>query len=242
MRQPSKIPLLWVQRAGEAGTADKSGKKLASHLVMSRLGAQMFRSLLLVVAIFTGSVSVASAEIEKIATICGQEICFNWWPMLSEVEGWRHDRAASLSYGINAQVPDGKTFTDAEAVIYANALYKPRKPNTKSLSDLIADDKQQILASTPDIEIAEADALSTQDGQVLESFTHKPRSTGRWERIAYGEEDDFYLIFAVSAKTIQGLEGAMNAYLRFVNQYEKTLNRSLQTTPAGENSINKKVD
>lgn len=209
---------------------------------MCTLGAQLFRSLLLVAAIFTGGVSVASAEIEKIATICGQEICFHWWPVLPEVVGWRHDRDASLSYGINAQVPDGDTFTSAEAVIYANALYKPRKPDTKSLSNLIANDKRQFLASTPDIEIAEAEALSTRDGQVLKSFTYKPRSTGQWERIAYGEEDDFYLIFAVSAKTIQGLEGAMNDYVRFVNQYEKTPNRSLQTTPAGETSINKKVD
>lgn len=172
--------------------------------------------------------AVANAEMQKIATVCEKGMCFHWWPLLPEVPGWSHDRDASLHFGVNAQVPIGKTFSEAEAIIYAKGPYKPRMPATKSVADLIESDKKDFLASTLDIEIAEVEALPTKDGQNLRSFTFSPRSKGQWERVSYGEEDDFFLSFVVSAKTKEGLERAMKDYIQFIQQYEKTPNPAVQ--------------
>lgn len=179
------------------------------------------RLLLAVVAAMIWPVG-GSAEMQKIATVCQTGICFHWWPLLPEVPGWSHDREVSLHFGVNMQVPVGATFADAEAVIYAKGSYKPRMVETKSVADLIEKDKKEFLASTPDLEIVEVGPLTTKDGQGLRSFTFTPRSKGRWERVSYGEEGDFFLSFVVSAKSKEGLQHAMKGYIQFVQQYETT--------------------
>jgi thiamine monophosphate kinase len=100
------------------------------------------------------------------------------------------------------------------------------------VAELIADDRDQFLTETPDIETREIEAISTKDGQKLRSFVFSPKTKGQWERVSYGEEDDFFLVFVVSARTKQALEHAMKDYERFIGQYEKTPNPPLQRTPA----------
>jgi len=192
----------------------------------------MLPRLLVLVAAFVGSLP-ASAEMQKIATVCNQKgICLHWWPVLPEIEGWSHDRGASLQLGVNAQVPVGGTFVDAEAIIYAKGSYKPRIPNTKSVADFIENDKKDFLSSTPDLEIAEVKPLITKDGQSLRSFMFTPGSKGQWERVSYGEEDDFFLSFVVSAKSKDGLDRVMKDYIRFIERYQKTPNPAVQPDAA----------
>jgi hypothetical protein len=78
------------------------------------------------------------AEIEKRAVPCDatERICFYWWPRLPQAAGWHQDLDHSYMYSANAVAPDGFTFANAETVIYAKALYKPRSPGTKSLGQL----------------------------------------------------------------------------------------------------------
>ena len=165
--------------------------------------------------------TAASAEMEKLAVPCGQKVCFYWWPKLAPVKGWHHDRQHSFYYGANAQAPDGHTFANAESVIYARALYKPRSPETKSLEDLIGRDKKDSLSRDPNIVYAEAGPLKTGDGRTLKSFTFFPRKGGNWEQVSYGEEDDFYLIFTVSSKTQEGFTKAAEDYRTFIRQYKR---------------------
>lgn len=163
----------------------------------------------------------AFAEIEKTAVPCEQKICFYWWPKLATVKGWHHDRQHSYSYRINAQAPDGYTFANAESVIYARALYKPRVPETASLEDLIGKDKKEFLSRDPHIAYAEAGRLKTGDGQSLKSFTFFPKKGGNWEQVSYGEEDDFYLIFTVSSRTKEGFTKAVEDYKTFIKRYKR---------------------
>jgi len=165
--------------------------------------------------------AAANAEIEKLAVPCGQQICFYWWPKLAAVKGWHHDREHSFYYSANAQAPDGTTFADAESVIYAKALYKPRIPETKSLEDLIDRDKKAFLSRDPHIVYAEAEPPVTSDGRTLKSFTFFPGKAGSWEQVSYGEEDDFYLIFTVSSRTKEGFAKAAEDYRTFIRQYKK---------------------
>ena len=165
--------------------------------------------------------SIAFAEMEKFVTPSDQGLCFHWWPKLSPADGWHQDRENSLGYSANALAPDGFTFSDAESVMYAKAIYKPREPETKSVDMLIENDRRDFLADTPDIVIEAAAGLTTADGRVLRSFTFFPKTKGNWERVSYGEEGEYYLIFTVSSRSLEGYLTAMTAYQQLIGRYKE---------------------
>src|ERR1017187_5584989 len=68
--------------------------------------------------------TTALPEIGKVGRVCGSGICPAWWPKLDPIGGWHHEDEASFANSANVQVPDGFTFSNAQTVIYARALYK----------------------------------------------------------------------------------------------------------------------
>jgi hypothetical protein len=173
------------------------------------------------VAIFALFFSVAVyAEIEKTAIICNTGICFYWWPKLPAVPGWHQDKEQSLNYSANALAPNGSNFVDADAVMYAVAVYKPREPEAKSLQMFIANDKSQFLSSDPTIIITQVTDLVNADGNKLPSFTFFPKPNGNWEQVSYGEEGDFYLTFVLSAKSKKGFDKTQAVYRDLIAHYK----------------------
>jgi len=163
----------------------------------------------------------AGAEVEKSAELCDVGICLHWWPKLPPLKGWHHELGASKEYGVNALAPDGYAFSNAEAVIYAKAAYKPRVPETKSLEMLISSDKAEFLANDASIVISEVDPVETGDGRSLPSFTFFPKGKGNWEQVSYGEEGDFYLVFTISSRTKAGFEKAIGSYKKLIGFYKE---------------------
>ena len=161
------------------------------------------------------------AEIEKIAVPGEKGISFYWWPRLRAVEGWHQDREHSFQYGVNAFAPNGFTFATAETVMYARAIYKPRELEVKSLEMLIENDKKEFLVNTPGILIEEVDSLTTAEGKRLRSFTFFPKRKGNWERVSYGEEGDFFLIFTLSSRSSNGYKRAASTYKKLLWQYRE---------------------
>jgi hypothetical protein len=164
---------------------------------------------------------VAHAEIEQVAIPAAKGKSFHWWPRLPPLKGWHHERDQSLHYGFNALVPDGSTFADAETVMYAKAVHKPGRPESKTLEMFIQGDKKASLSRTPDIVVQEGAALTTADGKKLRSLTFFPRRDGNWERVSYGEEGDFYLVFAVSSRSLAGYKAAQKAYAQLIRSYKE---------------------
>jgi hypothetical protein len=165
--------------------------------------------------------TASHAEMEKSIVPCEQKICFHWWPRLPVIEGWHQDRESSLKYSYNAQAPEGFTFENADAVIYVKAMYKANVPDVKSLERLVESDRQKFVASDPEVMVKEVDFLATQDGQKLRSFMfHSPRQ-GTWDRVSYGEEGQFYLIFTLSSGSIAGYQKAVAAYEQFIERYKE---------------------
>ena len=163
--------------------------------------------------------AAASAEIEKTAVPTDRGLILHWWPKLPDVAGWHFDREASDHYGFAAWVPDNFTFANAETVIYARAIYKPRDPGTKSVDMLIEQDKQHVLAKAPGTRIESAPSLPTADGRNLRSLSFAPSGNGNWERAGYGEEGDYYLIFIVSSRSQAGYQTAKAAFETFIARY-----------------------
>jgi hypothetical protein len=165
----------------------------------------------------------ARAEVEKLAVPCERGICLYWWPKLPELRGWHQDRDQSFNYGFNALAPDGFSFVNAQAVMYAMAEYKPRIPETKSLDMLIANDKKNFVASDPGIIVAEVGELTTGDGGKMRSLTFFPKAKGNWEQVSYGEEDDYYLIFTLSSRSKEAFDKNQSAYQQPITHYKKQL-------------------
>lgn len=174
--------------------------------------------------------STAQAEIEKIAIPAEKGFSFYWWPKLAPVDGWYQDREHSFFYSANALAPDGFTFKNAESVMYARAIYKPREPDVKSLDALIENDRKDFEANLPGVSIHEVAMLSTADGQKLRSFTFFPTTSGNWERVSYGEEGDFYLIFTISSRSLAGFNTAVAAYEKLIAGYQKNPNPAVRGT------------
>jgi len=165
--------------------------------------------------------SFASAEIEKMVSPSDEGLSFYWWPKLAPIKGWHQDREYSYYYAYNAFAPDGFTFKNADTVMYASAVYKPRCPKLKTLAEFIENDRKNNEANEPGISIQEVAPLTTADGQKLRSFTFFPTKGAIWERVSYGEEDDYYLVFTVSSHSQRGYNETVSDYEKLVTGYKK---------------------
>jgi len=161
-----------------------------------------------------------TAEIYKQAVPTDHGIEFYWWPVLKPVRGWTHDEGASRANGVNAFVPSGYSFSDAPAVIYARALYKPRIPETKSLAQLISDDRSEFQANFPGVEVKELAPIAVGAGSKFRYFSFTPKQQGSFELVAYADDPEFYLIFTLSGKTPADLEKARSAFEKMVSTYQ----------------------
>jgi hypothetical protein len=164
----------------------------------------------------------AFADVEKIAQLYGEQICFHWWPRVEPPEGWKHERGQSLHYNFNALAPIESDFANAEAVMYANAIYRPRVPAEKTLSAFIDSDIQKFRSDNPGLSVTELPALKTADGKIAKLFLLKPTGQGQWERVAYFEEGDYYMVFVASSRTESGLLRVAGTHETLVSRYRET--------------------
>ena len=172
-----------------------------------------------------------SAEIFKLAIPGDRGLELHWWPQLQVPDGWEHDEGVSRSTGTNILVPKGQSFSEAPAVMYGEALYKPRIPETRSLDQLISDDKREFQNDRPGIVILPLPTLKDGDGRSLRCFSYSPpQRDGKasWEWTAYSEEGDFYLIFVVSAKSEAALNTALPSFRGLIATHKEKGN---QDTP-----------
>lgn len=177
------------------------------------------RPILLAVLFSLSIAGPAIADVEKIAQLCEQQVCFRWWPRIEPPDGWKHERDYSLHYNFNALAPVGSDFSSAETVMYANAVYRPRVPNEKTLSAFIESDIQKFKDDNPGLAVEESASLKTAGGKTAKVFLLKPSRQGQWERVAYVEEDEYYMVFVASSRTESGLLKISRAYESLVTQY-----------------------
>ncbi len=196
---------------------------MASHPVFGGTGGNVKNALKLACFVLLLSLAVQAAEIEKRAQLCHTGICLYWWPKLPQIKGWHQDQDFSYRYGVDALAPNGFTFSNAVAVMYANAAYKPRDPGTKSLQMFIADDQNGFRSSDPGIEITEVRSLANGDGVKMPSFIFVPKAKGNWEQVTYGEEGDYYLTFVLSSRSQIGFRKARDAYRELISGYKEKM-------------------
>ena len=143
--------------------------------------------------------TAAHSEIVKTANIdCQGRLCLYWWPRLAPLPGWHSDLNVNRHYNINALTPDGFTWQNAGTVMYANAVYKKSQPGLTSL-DLFITHDAKTFAQGQAIQTGDAAPARTGDGEKLRSLTFFRPQQQSWERVSYGEDGDYYIIFVVNA-------------------------------------------
>ena len=163
-----------------------------------------------------------NAAIEIVDTPSSAGPVRQWWPKVAPPKGWEHDREHSVAYGINAMVPSGKTFANADTVMYAKAMYRPRELQLRDVDALIDRDRRKALTQDPPRKSALAPGLKTADGKPLKTVTFIPaRGEGNWERVAYAQEGDYFILFAVSSRTRKGYDGARSAFEQMLKAYRE---------------------
>jgi hypothetical protein len=158
----------------------------------------------------------AGADVEKIAEPTETGIRFMWWPKVEAPKGWQFDEGASHRYAFKAFVPHGSTFSDAEAVIYAKANFKPRTPEVTSVEALVAQD----IAGSAEATAERKGVLLSGDGKAFQLVAFVPKNAGDWEYVAYGEEPEYFILFTLSSHTKDGLARALPDFRSLVASYK----------------------
>jgi len=162
----------------------------------------------------------ASAEIEKKAHVGKKGIDLYWWPKFAALKGWSQDEPASEGNGINALAPIGSNFSNAVAVIYGRACYKPRW-SKKTLRAFIESDKRDFQKDSPGQKCTEASPIQNGNGVKMRSLEFFPIKKGNWERVAYLAEGEFWVVFTLSSRTKASYQASLPAFLNLLNHYKK---------------------
>ena len=180
----------------------------------------MTRRLVLIAVLIAAFANCASAEIEKFGRPGTNGLDLVWWPHLPALQGWHHDEEASWKLTANVLVPAGQNFDEAPAIMYANAVFKPRT-EAKTLAEFIANDQKDFKENVPGVKISSLPALPDGDGKNLTTYQFIPSSKGDWEVISYGEEGDFFLVFALNAHSGAAMRATLPAFKSLVRRYHR---------------------
>ena len=181
---------------------------------MKRIAAALGAALL--------AASSAHAVIEHVVIDTPKGKVERWWPKVQAPKGWHHDRGNSLNYHMNAFAPVGESFASAEAVMYGRAIRTSSDSNLRNLGEFMARERASFLKRSPNYEIRDDKPIVTRSGLSLKTRLFIPKDgQGNWERVAYGEENDYYVIFVASARSKKALDGMAEPFLQMVRQYRR---------------------
>jgi hypothetical protein len=182
---------------------------------MKRMGAWCMGVLL------AAALPAAWAGLEPVLGTCADTGASCLWqePAVSAPTGWVRKQAASGRYRASAFAPAGSNFENANAVMYAKAVPKAGQPAT--LAAFIAQDIASFRRAYPGMGVQTGLAFNDGDGRALPAVRLTPGKDGKaqWETIAYGEEGDSYLVFALSANGVVEQEAALPAFAQLVASY-----------------------
>jgi hypothetical protein len=168
---------------------------------------------------------LAQAETEEFTETCDTRICSWRRPIVDPPPGWSRDNGASRHYKMNAFAPNGSSFADAPAVMYALAVDKSSFPE-KSLPAFLGRGHPSASGSGG-IEVAPTPRLTTGDGKSFEALRYAPPpgSEGQHETVAYGEEGDYFVVFVISARTAKAHDAAYASFVELLRGYTKVPKR-----------------
>jgi len=187
---------------------------------------------LLAGAVMTAGFAIgpAGAEVQKFMNICGKaeqgvRLCPSFALVLTPPGGWVEDKAASRQNGVQMMVPKGKTFRDAETLIYVKVSHHQDK--NQPLADFVRVSQDRWRAAVPDTKIGNLPELARKDGKppfLLFEYENPSRAQQSHERVAFGLDTDkdgneYVLTVVMTGRSKKGLEQADRPYKEFLRAH-----------------------
>jgi hypothetical protein len=168
--------------------------------------------------------SPAKAEVTKFMHDCGGKLCPYYRASLAIPQGWREDRR--LIGGVDTQivVPAGRTFDDADAVIYATVGFNRNKT---PITALVAEDHANWRKKNRDVKIEPLPDIARAAGQepfLLYRFETPSRKEQPFELVAWTADVDkdgnaFIVNVVLTATSMRALKAAEPAYVTILKGY-----------------------
>lgn len=168
----------------------------------------------------------ARAEVQKFLNPCpGQQLCPSFRLVMTPPDGWVLDVQATRENNVQMLVPKGKTFTNAEPLMYVQVFY--RRDRQQTLADFARVSNERWIAENASAKIAPLAAVARdngKDGFLRFAFENPKAPQQAFELGAFGIDDDkdgnqFVLDVVMSASSKKALDRAEMDYVGFLKAH-----------------------
>jgi hypothetical protein len=158
-------------------------------------------------------------------------------PKLLPPAGWVVDDSLSQRYQMIALAPSGKSFADSTSVMYAKAIYLPKRKI--SIDEHIQSDVSDFRDRDPKVTALPSDAVKDQDNnywKVLD-FVYSAGDITNHESVAYLEEGEYIFHLVLSSRSKSDFTAHRPQFVKWVTGYR---NLPEATDPNKRNETPKK--
>ncbi len=165
----------------------------------------------------------ARAEVQKFLKPCGgQKLCPSFRLLMTPPDGWMLDVEATKENNVQMMVPKGKTFANAEPLMYVQVFYHRDKQQT--LDDFARVSNERWLAASAKSKITALPAVARENGKpgFLRYLYENPAIAQQaYEIGAFGIDGDkdgneFVLDVVMSGSSKKALDRAEKDYVAFL--------------------------
>lgn len=170
-------------------------------------------TLRLALLILSLTVATASAAEPQTGIVYGDSHAF----FVTAPPGWVLDNQSGLRNGVHAAFyPEGSSWRDSPAVMYANGVTRSRE---ETVDSFIADDIQTFRGRAPQIQVKEGSPIKTKDGRIALIRYFSGDQSGNHEAVAYIAEKKAFIVLALSARTQDAYQRSLQSFGELVRNY-----------------------
>lgn len=176
------------------------------------------------------AVTAAQADVKKFMNICGSSdqgvrLCPSFAIALTPPSGWEEEKQASKQNGVQMLVPRGKSFNNAEALIYVKVSHHADK--SQPLADFARVSQERWRSAVPDARITPLPELRRDAGKqafLVFQYENPSRAQQAHEIVAFGLDNDpegneYVLMVVMTGRSKKALEQADKPYKAFLRTH-----------------------
>ena len=166
----------------------------------------------------------AHAEVKKFMNIAGGKMQPFFRLEVTPPKGWIMEEQATKKYGVQMLVPKGKTFANADALIYVKVSYKP---NDLDQAQFIKNSQDRWREEVPDSKITKMPEVARANGKpafLPYQYENPSQPKQPFEYVSFGEDGDkdgntFNLMVTITGGDRQVIEKAAASYNEFLRAH-----------------------
>ena len=174
---------------------------------------QVTITLRLTLLILSLALATASAAEAQTGIVYGDSHAF----FVTAPPGWVLDNRSGLADRVHAAFyPQGSSWTDSPAVMYANGV---ARSSGETLDSFIADDVKTFRDRSPQIQVKEGSRIKTKDGRMALVRYFSGERSGNYEAVAYIAEKRAVVVLALSARSQDAYQRSLLSFEKLVQNY-----------------------